>query len=419
MSDSILQRRGDSHEIRDRPWSGTGRRPLIALVAPAGSYRTADFITAAVALRVDVIVASDGRLPFGDLGTSRSVGIDCTRPEWSAARIAGLDLKPDAVIGVDDAAVVIASHASTLLGHSSNPPAAVMATRDKARMRGLLAGGRVPQPAYLVAAVGEVPAAAAAIGFPVVVKPRGLSASVGVIRVDDEVGARAVETRIRSIVAAVTGDSGASLLVEAFVPGAEVAVEGMLVDGDFSVLALLDKPDPLDGPFFEETLFVTPSRHPSHVRMDVVRIVGDAVAALGLVSGPIHAEVRIGPAGVTIIEVAARSIGGLCGRALTFGLLRESLESLIIRSALGLPGSGAWSEAFAAGAMIVPIPRAGRLMAVEGVSEALDVPGIIGFEQTIPVGRRLVPLPEGDRYLGFLLSEAGSPDAVEDSLRSA
>ena len=395
------------------------RNPLLVLVVPAGSYRAADFVAATRSLRVDLVVASDGDLPMGDIGRSRSLTIDFQRPEWSASRIANLKPQPDAVVAVDDSGVLIASLASTILGIASNPAGSVAATRNKVQMRGLLASAGVSQPAFRVAGRSAVAAMAADLGYPCVVKPRGLSASRGVIRVDNAQEAEVAEERIRQIVADSGGDPDEDLLVEAFVPGPEVAVEGMIVRGELVVLALLDKPDPLDGPYFEETMFVTPSRHAPHIQEEIVRVVDGATASLGLVSGPVHAEVRIGPHGVVLIEVAARPIGGLCGRALTFGLLGESLESVIIRGALGMPGAGTDSAVAATGVLMIPIPEAGRLIAIDGVEEALAVEGVTEFDQTIAIGRTVRQLPDGSRYLGFIFATGISPDDVEHSLRRA
>jgi biotin carboxylase len=240
-----------------------------------------------------------------------------------------------------------------------------------------------------------------------------------VIRIDDTDAAEVAERRIRNLLCDVEDSSDEPLLVESFIGGPEVAVEGVLVDGTLQILALLDKPDPLDGPYFEETMFVTPSRHDGDIQDEIVDLVRAAVLALGLVSGPVHAEVRIGAEGVSLIEVAARSIGGLCGRALSFGLLGESLESLILRSALGLPGSGGEVQVAATGVLMLPIGARGILESIEGIGPALAVPGITDFSQTIPNGRTVVPLPEGDRYLGFLFAEGPTPREVEEALREA
>ena len=390
---------------------------MVVLVVPSGSYRTHDFVEAARGLRLDIVVASDGEVPMGDLGRSRSIRIEFGRPEWSAGRIANLKPAPDAVVAADDRGVVIAAIASDLLSIPANPVAAVSATRDKARMRGLLDSAQVRQPPYRLAKRGEVPIAANDIGYPCVVKPRGLSASRGVIRIDDAGAAQVAEQRIRDILCDVEDSQDEPLLVESFIDGPEVAVEAILVDGTLQVLALLDKPDPLNGPYFEETLFVTPSRHDADIQAEIVDLVGAAASALGLLSGPVHAEVRIGSEGVSLIEVAARSIGGLCGRSLSFGLLGESLESLILRSALGLPGSGRDVQATATGVLMLPIGERGTLESIEGVELALAVPGITDFSQTIPNGGTVVPLPEGDRYLGFLFGEGSTPEDVEEALR--
>lgn len=413
---------GDEYELSDDDTDVTPRRvrnPLVVLVVPSGSYRATDFVTAAQALRVGLIVASDGDVPMGDIGRSRSLTIDFRRTEWSASKIAKINPRPDAVVAADDQGVLIAAQACAILGIPSNPVLAATATRDKAQMRRLLASADVPQPPFRLAERGAVAGRANDIGYPCVVKPLGLSASRGVIRVDTNQQAIAAEDRIRQIVADVGGDPEGELLVEGFVPGPEVALEGIIVDDELRVLALLDKPDPLDGPYFEETMFVTPSRHGPHLQEEIAGVVGDATRALGFVRGPVHAEARIGPDGVVLIEIAARPIGGLCGRALTFGLLGESLESVIIRSALGLPGAGLDSAAAATGALMIPIPSAGRLVAIEGIGDALAVEGITEFDQTIASGKIVQPLPEGSRYLGFLFATGTSPEDVEASLRTA
>lgn len=353
------------------------------------------------------------------LGGSRSLKIDCTRPEWSAARIARLRPRPDAVIAADDDGVITAATAAVELGIPTNPIGAVASTRDKIRMRGLLSNAEVPQPDYELARTGEVPAKAGTLGYPCVVKPRDLSASRGVIRIDSDADAERSERRVRAIVADAGGDRDATLLVEKFVPGPEVAVEGMLIDSHLTVLAILDKPDPLDGPFFEETMFVTPSRHEAGLQEEIKSVTAAAVHALGLVSGPIHAELRGGPDGVTLIEIAARSIGGLCGRALSFGLLGESLESVIIRSSLGMPGAGLDSSVPATGVLMIPIPTAGTLVSIVGRDDALAIEGVTEFSQTIANGKTVVPLPEGDRYLGFLFARGPDADTIEKTLRTA
>jgi biotin carboxylase len=246
-----------------------------------------------------------------------------------------------------------------------------------------------------------------------VVKPLSRSGSQGVIRADTPVEAEAAAARIR----AMLGDPGAELLFEQFVPGDEVAVEGLLDAGRLEVLAVFDKPDPLDGPYFEETIYVTPSRKPAEVLDEVHRLTAQAAVALGLTEGPVHAELRIG-SDVKVLELAARSIGGLCSRSLRFGL-GVSLEEVILRHALGMPLDHLRREDFASGVMMLPIPRAGVLREVRGQDAARAVPGVAGLEISIARGRRVQPLPEGDRYLGFLFAKADSPERVEEALREA
>ena len=255
-------------------------------------------------------------------------------------------------------------------------------------------------------------------GLPCVVKPLSLSGSRGVIRANDFDQARAAVSRVREILAAAGHDDGAPLLLESYLPGAEVAVEGLLRRGQLEILAIFDKPDPLEGPYFEETLYVTPSRLGATVLAEVERVTARAALALGLREGPLHAELRVHEGNASVLELAARSIGGLCSRALRFGA-GVSLEQLILRHALGLTLEELPREPGAAGVMMIPIPRGGTLAQVGGQERARAVPGVGGVEITIARGRPVVPLPEGDRYLGFLFAHGLTPAAVERSLRDA
>jgi biotin carboxylase len=270
----------------------------------------------------------------------------------------------------------------------------------------------VPQPGFVVLEGDVLDDVADLLNdAPVVLKPVDRSGSQGVIRVDDAAAAAAAIARIRAL-------TDGPVLAEQYVPGDEVAVEGLLRDGELTVLATFDKPDPLVGPYFEETIYVTPTRHGATTQARVADVTSRACAAIGLVEGPVHAELRIDGDRVRVIEVAARSIGGLCARTLRFGA-GIALEELVLRHALGMPLDGLERESSASGVMMLPIPRAGVLRAVDGRDDARAVPGITGLEITVPLGRAVVPLPDGDRYLGFLFARGDTPDAVETALRDA
>jgi biotin carboxylase len=389
----------------------------VLLLLPTETYRAADFLAAASRLNVDVVVGSERRQMMAESMGDRAVVVPMGDVVGAVSIIAAIHQRRpfDAVLAVDDQGLTVAAAASARLGMTHNPTDAVAATRNKAVLRERLAASSVPQPDYrVVMPGGRISAAAAEIGYPCVVKPVSRSGSQGVIRVDDRAQAVAAEDRIRSIV-----DASEPLLVERFVPGAEVAVEGLLEGGMLGVLAVFDKPDPLNGPFFEETIYVTPSRQPPAVLAAVEATVAAAAAALGLREGPVHAELRIGPADeLTVLEVAARSIGGLCARALRFGA-GVSLEEVIIRHAIGAGLDGLSREAQASGVMMLPIRSAGVLERVSGLSDARSVDGVAGVEISIPVGRPVIPLPEGDRYLGFVFAHGPEPADVELALRRA
>jgi biotin carboxylase len=389
----------------------------VLLLLPTETYRAKDFLDAAKRLDVDVVVGSPRRQAMAGAMGDRAVVVPLENVDASVEVIAALHdrLALDAVLAVDDQGLVVAAAAAARLGFAHNPVDAVAATRDKAALRARLAAGAVAQPAYRVVPPSEsVAAAAAQIGYPCVVKPVSRSGSQGVIRADDEVEAEAAAERARAIVGPVE-----PLLVEAFVPGTEVAVEALLVGGALQVLAVFDKPDPLDGPFFEETIYVTPSRQSGPVQASIAGTVAAAVAALGLREGPVHAELRVGRDGrPVVIEVAARSIGGLCARALRFGA-GVSLEEVIVRHAVGAGLDGLRREAQASGVMMLPIRAGGVLERVSGQAEALAVDGVVGLEISIARGRAVVPLPEGDRYLGFVFARGATPADVELALRRA
>ena len=392
----------------------------VVLLLHSESYRAADFLQAARQLGAAITVASDRRNPAAS-DDDRVLEVHLANPQVAASAIieyAG-ETAVDAVVAVDDQGVATAALASEQLGLPHNPPSAIAATRNKADMRQRLESAGVRQPAFeVVRADSDSRIAAERVGFPVVVKPVSLSASQGVIRVDRADDLPATIERTRSIAQAQGRDQREPVLVERFVPGAEVAVEGLMRSGSLEVLAIFDKPDPLDGPFFEETIYVTPSRLTPATQKSIHAVTASGAKALGLSEGPIHAELRTRDGNAWLLEIAARSIGGLCARSLRFGL-GVSLEQLILRHALKLPIRDLGLTDAAAGVMMLPIPQAGRLRAVRGVGRARALDGVAGVEITISPGQELVPLPEGSRYLGFVFARGQAPDDVEATLRAA
>ncbi|MGH3201964.1 MAG: ATP-grasp domain-containing protein [Streptosporangiaceae bacterium] len=392
----------------------TGRRVL--LLVPARSYRAADFMVAATRMGLDLTVASDGALPVGGRPV---IPVRPGDPGRAAGQIAARCGPVDAVIAADAPMLPLAASVAARLGLPHNPAAAVLAASDKTRQRRLWAAAGVAQPRFEIvparASDNAVRQASAATGFPCVVKAISLSASQGVLRADDAAQAVRAATRIRRIL-----NRHEPLLVEEYLPGPELSIDGLVHnDGGWTPLAVFDKPATPGGPTFEETLLVTPSRLPRQVIAGAVRTAGEAARALGLRTGPVHAELRVTGAGPAMLELAARSIGGLCSRVLRFPG-GKSLEELIIASALGDPApAGSGGPPRPCGIFMLPVPRAGVLRAVEGRAAAEAVPGITGVTITIAPGRRVRPLPDGDQYLGFIFAEAGTPGDVEKALTTA
>jgi len=394
----------------------------VLLLIPSRTYRTHDFMAAASRLGIEVVVGSEHRPALASLMEGRHLKLDFGDIPQSTARIVDFSKTHPlaSVVAVDDGGTMLAASAAAALGIPHSPIDAVEAARDKARMRERFHAAGLPTPRFSVIAIDTEPEPIApTLRYPCVVKPLELSGSQGVIRADSATAFPSVFRRVAAIVAGCSRNGGhPSLLVEDFIDGVEVAVEGLLRRGELEVLAVFDKPDPLTGPFFEETIYVTPSRLPKTTQALVEETCARATRALGLTDGPIHAELRLTPTGPWILEVAARSIGGLCSRTLRFGS-GISLEELILREAAGLPLPEHVREGRAAGVMMLPIRKAGVLREVAGQSEARRVVGIDGLVITIPPGEPLIPLPEGDRYLGFMFARGETPDAVETALRQA
>jgi biotin carboxylase len=392
----------------------------VLLLVPARSYRAAAFLLAAAKMGLDLTVASDGALP---LGGRPVITVRPGDPDRAAELIASRCGPVDAVVAADAPMLLLAALVATRLGLPHNPADGVLAASDKTRQRHHWLAAGVPQPRFEVipadASDDAIRQASAAVGFPCVVKAVSLSASQGVLRADDAGQAMRAASRIRRVLSAVRQHADEPLLAEEYLPGPELSIDGLLTDGRLTPLAVFDKPATPDGPTFEETLLVTPSRLPRHVVAGAIRTAGHAARALGLRTGPVHAELRVTGTSAAMLELAARSIGGLCSRALRFPG-GKTLEELILASALGDPPSAHDNEALRpSGVFMLPVPRAGVLRAVEGRTAAEAVPGIVGVTITIPPGRRVRPLPDGDQYLGFIFAEADTPDDVAKALTTA
>jgi biotin carboxylase len=398
----------------------------VLLVMRTRTYRARAFLRAAERLGVNVSVATEREQPLARLAPGTTVSLDFSSVRHAQDRIRefAAEYPIEAVVGVDDDTTVLAAQLAAALGLPHNPVEAVKAARYKDVMRlALTEADGVLSPAFWLLSLDKDPTTFAnRMAYAVVLKPLSLAASRGVIRANDSDEFLRAFREIRAILAASElepDDPGASqILVEEFIPGFEVALEGLLVDGALTTLALFDKPDPLDGPYFEETIYVTPSRLPRASQLEIAQAVQRAATALGLRTGPVHAELRLNERGAWIVEVAARSIGGLCSSTLRFGD-GTSLEEIILRQASRLDLGSLEREQLPAGVMMIPIPAAGVLREVRGLEQASAVAGITSVDITIPCGERVEPLPRASRYLGFIFAQAATPAEVERALRHA
>ena len=380
---------------------------------------------AAARLDITAVVGSDERNPLQDVQPGNYAELHFTDLDKGVEQLEvfAREYPLDWIIAVDDAGVRLAAQASRRLELPHNSVSSVEATRNKALLRERLAAAGIPSPTFEVAVTGsQARLLAQGLRFPVVLKPLDLSASRGVIRANDSDQFESAFARITQILsdprsAEECGQLADQILIEGYIPGIEVALEGILTAGKLRTLAIFDKPDPLEGPFFEETIYVTPSRLSDEDQASVVEMAERSAAAIGLREGAIHVELRLNDEGIFPVDIAARSIGGRCSRALKFehGL---SLEELIIRNAIGSEVSFE-RAAGAAGVMMIPIPTGGILRGVAGVELAESVQLIESVEITGRPGNLLVPLPEAGEYLGFIFARGSEPQEVEVALREA
>lgn len=404
---------------------GRNSQPRVLVVASKAGYQTRAFDEAASRLGVSLVLATDRCHVLDDPWRDRAIPVRFDQLDEAADSVKDADAGPfDGIVAVGDRPAQLAARIAERLKLRFHPAQAADAACNKFIARGRFAAAGLDVPRFFrVRSGSNAGDAAGRAPFPCVLKPLGLSGSRGVIRANDRVEFAAAFRRIEQLmeepeVRRLQSLTERFIQIEEYISGREFAIEGVLRDGRLQKLALFDKPDPLEGPFFEETIYVTPSREPAAVQRELVKAAQQAAAALGLSNGPVHAELRRNQAGIWPLEVAPRPIGGLCARALRFEP-DLPLEELLLRHALGENTAAAALAAPASGVMMIPVPRHGIYASVEGEREALEVPLIDSLEITAKIGQEFRPLPEGDSYLGFLFASGPDPARVEQALRDA
>jgi len=396
----------------------------ILLVASTTGYQTHAFAAAAKRLGYELRLATDRCHMLEDPWGDQALPLRFDDPERSAQIVAGAEESFDGIVAVGDRPAYIAALIARRLSIAYHSPEAVLACKNKFLARERFRGAALPVPEFMRFPLDARPdAAARGVRFPCVLKPLGLSASRGVIRANDQQEFVAAFERIKNILASPEivrfhEDEARFIQVEDYIEGSEFALEGLVTEGRLTTLAIFDKPDPLEGPYFEETIYTTPSRQPAKVQQQIINAAARATAALRLTNGPVHAEMRVNDAGVWMLEAAARPIGGLCAQALRFAR-GVTLEEVILRHAAREPAGPLELSDPARGVMMIPIPTAGIYAGVSGVDDAGTIPGIEDVIITAKQGQKLLPLPEGASYLGFIFAHGESAEMVECALRKA
>ncbi len=398
----------------------------VLFLATTTGYQTRMFGEAAARLGVKLLFATDRCDQLEDPWWDGAIPVRFHESSATAdAILSSAAVAPiEGILAVGDRPTVAAAYAAQLLGLPGNSPEAAKAARDKRLTRERLRAAGLLVPDVTVVSRFAAPDEIDIPSWPVVIKPLVLSGSRGVMRADTRAELSVAFERLRRMldapdVRAMRDPAADDILIESFIPGREYALEGVLEQGRLRTLALFDKPDPLDGPLFEETIYVTPSRSHAAVQKAIEEAIGAATAALGLTHGPVHGECRVNDRGVYVLEVAARPIGGLCARALSFTTAsgaNAGLEELLLRHAIGEPIANWRVACGASGVMMIPIPAAGVYRRVEGIERATAVPHVWDLQITMKPDQQLVPLPEGASYLGFIFARADTPEAVERAL---
>ena len=393
----------------------------ILFIAPPQSYRIAPYLKAAKELDCDLTIASMGEYSLVS-PIAEGIHIDFADHEAALARLKEHHQQHpfNAVIGGDDLAVELASRLANELGLAHNSPQASLLTRRKDLARAHLQQAGVAVPAHsLIDLTRPLAIQLEQLHYPCVLKPLAMSMSRGVIRVDNTEQAQQACARIESIIQeALVEEEQQKILAEQYIDGEEIAYEGLLTNGELKTLLFFDKPEPLTGPYFEESYYITPSRQDKDIQQRVYEVVKAACDSYGLVTGPVHAELRVDEDGkVWVLEVAARTIGGECARLVELAT-EQSLEKLVLSNALSQLHSLPELKG-AAGVLMIPTTQAGVLRRVEGVMAAQNVEGIKEVVLSVREGHQLVPLPEGSSYLGFMYGLAETPEQVEQALREA
>jgi biotin carboxylase len=418
-------------------------RKRVLLFAAKLGYQTRSYDEAARRLGIDLALVTDRCHQLDDPWGDRAIPVHFESPEIAAYEVLQVlrsgTATPDGILALGDRPAVVAAYVARGLARPYNHPAAVEACRSKLRMREIFRDAGLRTPWFRSVSLHPVPEPSLlGVSYPCVLKPLSLSASQGVVRANNRAEFLSAAERIRHLltspeIAATRAPHLDQIIVEGYLPGKEVAVEGLLTDGDLRILAIFDKPDPLEGPYFEETIYVTPSRLPESQQRAIERCAVAAVRAIGLSHGPVHAEFRVHPQpegdeGIWPLEIAPRPIGGLCARALRFvnaiiptglGAQPMGLEELLLRHAAALPGSEAQREASASAVMMIPVPQSGILESIEGESAVRATPHITDLHITARLHDHIAAWPEGASYLGFLFAQASESAEAEAAVREA
>ena len=381
----------------------------LLLVIPENSYKSNDFVVAAEKLGIDFLIITDSEQVSSKF--SDTVIINKFDAELNKNNLKKLK-DVTHVLPVDHSALKFSGYLVDLLEVKGNKLESINLSMNKYESRKIfnsLLDIKVNN--EIIKNIDDVNTFINKNGTSVL-KPIYGTASKSVLKINN------VEKNKEQIEKLMQDCFDQDLVIEEYIDGKEYALEGTIINSELKKIVIFDKPVEYKHPYFEESIYITPSELSSEAEKRVVSIVDKACKKIGLEDGPVHVEFKINENQIFIIEINPRMIGGLCSRCLSFGLFKVSLEEIILHAFMNNELKNIELLNNYVGVLMIPTPKSGKFISINK-EELEKIPNISNVEITVPEGSDLLEPPYGDKYLGFAFSQGIDKKTVNESLLTA
>ena len=381
----------------------------LLLVIPENSYKSNDFVFAAEKLGIDFMIITDSEQVSSKF--SDTVIINKFDAELNKNNIKKLK-DVTHVLPVDHSALKFSGYLVDLLEVKGNKLESINLSMNKYESR------KIFNSLLDIKANNEIIKNIDDINIFInkngtsVLKPNYGTASKSVLKINN------VEKNKEQIEKLMQDCFDQDLVIEEYIDGKEYALEGTIINSELKKIVIFDKPVEYKHPYFEESIYITPSELSSEAEKRVVSIVDKACKKIGLEDGPVHVEFKINENQIFIIEINPRMIGGLCSRCLSFGLFKVSLEEIILHAFMNNELKNIELLNNYVGVLMIPTPKSGKFISINK-KELENIQNISNVEITVPEGSDLLEPPYGDKYLGFAFSQGIDKKTVNESLLTA